>query len=95
MNATLYKTDGTKEKIRLPKRKRLEFLQKLVEGLIEIVHIIKFESESPIGNDLIMNEEGLLIDLPANPFSLEIGRNSIWEGQIFRGNLILIDGILP
>lgn len=95
MNATLYKTDGTKEKIKIPKINRLEFLQKIVDGLIEIVHIIKFQNENPIGNDLIMNEEGLLIDLPINPFSLEIAHNSIWEGQLFRGDLILIDGILP
>lgn len=85
--ATLYKVDGSKESLTLNAKTRLETLQKLVDGYIEIIHIN--------GNDVVFNEEGRLLSLPINPSSYEIGKNSIWENEIFRGNIIVIEGRLP
>lgn len=85
--AILYKIDGSKEPLILQAKTRLETLQKLVDGYIEIIHIN--------GNDIVLNEEGRLLKLPINPSSYEIGKNSIWENEIFRGNIIVIEGRLP
>lgn len=85
--ATLYKIDGSKEPLTLNPKTRLEALQKLVDGYIEVIHIN--------GNDVVLNEEGRLLNLPINPLSYEVGKNSIWENEIFRGNIIVIEGRLP
>jgi hypothetical protein len=99
INATLYKTDGSKEPLVLSPKTRLKTLQKLVGGLIEVIHIVKLgthpHSIGLEGNDLIINEEGNLLDLPINPWSQILGFNSIWEDERFRGDIILIDGRLP
>lgn len=85
--ATLYKIDGSKEPLILEEKTRLNTLQKLVDGYIEIIHIN--------GNDVILNEEGRLINLPINPSSYEIGANSPWKDEIFYGNIIVVEGRLP
>jgi hypothetical protein len=57
MKATLFSTNGTKSEIELTSFTQA---QSLVEGLVEII---------PMKNDLILvNEEGLILDLPSNPF---------------------------
>lgn len=99
INATLYKTDGSKEPLVLSPKTRLKTLQKLVGGLIEVIHILDLEKaekgDLASGQDLVINEEGLLLNLPSNPWSQLLGFNSIWEDQVFRGDIILIDGRLP
>ena len=94
MKGTIYRTDGTKEEVTIPEKDRLDYLQGIVGGLIEVVNITTFDDEESDGKDLILNEEGLLLDLPPNPWSQLIGFNSIWEAQTFFGDLILIDGCL-
>ena len=91
IKATLYKTDGSKEPLVLSPRTRLKTLQKLVGGLIEVIHIIDHkkaeEGDFTSGKDLVINEEGLLLDLPVNPWSRNLGFNSLWEDELFRGDI--------
>jgi hypothetical protein len=56
-------------------------MQKAVGGLIEIYHY------DITGRDWVMNEEGLILDLPLNPWALE-------QGVEVYGNIIEIHGIL-
>lgn len=97
--ATVYRVDGTKEEIEIDKKKSLETLQRIVDGLIEVVYIVplldQLRGNFENGKDLVINEEGLLLDLPVNPWSQEVGLNSIWEAQEFRGDIVLVDGRLP
>jgi hypothetical protein len=86
LNAILLKTDGSKEPFILEKKDSLETLQRLVGGLIQIVHIN--------GKDVIVNEEGHLLRLPLNPWSPTITAKSVWQGELFAGDLVLIDGKL-
>lgn len=88
-NATLYRMDGTQEKILLNSdatTSSLEYLQKLVGGYIEVVHLN--------GNDLVINEEGLLLDLEPNPWSYYVTKGTDWKNQYFFGDMILIEGRL-
>lgn len=95
MNATHYKTNGTKETVRLNKKTRLDQLQKLVGGFVEVIYLIKSGEEYlNNGKDLVLNEEGLLFDLPVNPWSAKIAQGTIWEHEEFRGDLVLINGKL-
>lgn len=99
LNATLYKADGSKESFVLDTKTSLETLQKLVGGYIEVIHIVdaieSLKQGEPVGKDLVINEEGRLLNLPFNPWSYSIGKNSIWQDEIFFGDVILIDGRLP
>lgn len=99
IKATLYKIDGTKEPLILTKKTSLKTLQKLVGGLIEIIYIIPFVDEIKEnfdkGKDLVINESGKLLDLPINPWSFLITFHTRWHGEVFRGNIILVDGQLP
>ncbi|VVB80755.1 Uncharacterised protein [uncultured archaeon] len=98
IEATLYKTDGSFEPLILDKKTSLKTLHALIGGLIEIIHIVpllKMDDENFIGNDLILNEVGLLLDLPINPWSSYVGMDSIWEAHEFRGDMILVKGKLP
>jgi len=64
MKATLFSTNGTKSEIELTSFTQA---QSLVEGLVEII---------PMKNDLILvNEEGILLDLPSNPFFPNLNGN--------------------
>jgi hypothetical protein len=57
MKATLFSTNGTKSEIELTS---FSHAQSIVDGLVEII---------PMKNDLILvNEEGLGLELPSNPF---------------------------
>ena len=96
----LYKTDGTMEAVILKPRTRLKTLQKLVGGYIEVVQLREYRKEvdsllQVIENDLVINEEGVFLNLPVNPFSSLVGKNTIWENQQFRGDILLIEGRLP
>jgi hypothetical protein len=99
INATLYKVDGSKEPLTLTSKTRLETLQNLVGGYIEVIHIIdeleSIKQGKIIGNDLVINEEGILLELPYNSWSRTVAKNSIWENNPFFGDIILIDGKLP
>lgn len=99
IKATVYRTDGTKEEIQIPKKGSLDMLQKIVGGLIEIIYIVplldSLRSDFSKGKDLIINEEGKLLDLEPNPFSQLVGLNSIWEAETFYGDIILVEGRLP
>lgn len=58
MKATLFSTNGNKSEIELTS---FSHAQSLVNGLVQIISINK--------NDLILvNEEGLGLELPSNPF---------------------------
>jgi hypothetical protein len=98
-HATLYKVDGSKEPLILTPDTRLETLQKLVGGYIEVIYLINYEDELKAnfknGKDLVLNEEGRLLDLPVNPWSRLIAQNTMWENELFRGDIILVDGRLP
>lgn len=93
LEAIVFKTDGTSYPIELNEKNSLETLQKLVGGLIEVVHLVKHGEQK--GHDLIINEEGLLLELPINPFSPLITINTIWNRQTFFGDVVLILGQLP
>lgn len=99
LSATLYKADGSLESFVLNTKTSLETLQKMVGGYIEVIHIVdaieSLKQGKAIGKDLIINEEGRLLDLPPNPWSPRVGRNSIWKDEIFFGDIVLIEGRLP
>jgi hypothetical protein len=99
IHATLYKMDGSKEPLILTPKTRLKKLQKLVGGSIEVIHIINLvdslKGDELAGKDLVINEEGRLLDLPINPWSKQVALNSVWQFEEFRGNIILIEGRLP
>lgn len=99
IKATLYKMDGSCEPLILTPKTRLKTLQKLVGGYIEVIYIVplldQLKGNFENGKDLVINEEGRLLDLPVNPWSQFVGLNSIWEDEDFRGDIILIDGRLP
>ena len=99
IKATLYKVDGSKEPLILTPKTRLETLQKLVGGYIEVIHIVdliaSLKGDELAGKDLVINEEGRLLDLPINPWSRHVALNSEWQFEDFRGDIILIDGRLP
>lgn len=91
MKATVHKCEWITEgllarvddyEIDLPKAvdARLKVLQDLVGGKIDI-----YNHE---GNDLVINDEGLLMDLPINPW----GTN---EGMTLAGNIVEVHGRLP
>lgn len=64
VEVTVYKTDGNQEVCLLEKSNLLSELQRLVGGSIERVPLFGRDDES-----LIINEEGLLLNLPPNPFA--------------------------
>jgi len=99
IHATLYKVDGSFEPLVLTPKTRLKTLQKLVGGYIEIIHIINLvdslKGNELAGKDLVINEEGLILDLPINSWSYHVTKNSVWQNTMFRGDIILIEGRLP
>ena len=86
IKATIYNVDGSQEPLELPSKNRLEALQKIVGGYIEIIHIN--------GNDVVLNEEGKLIGLPYNPWSKFITLNSVLRYEPLCGNVVVINGKL-
>lgn len=68
-----------KEDVELPTKKRLEFLQEKVGGLIDIYH--------HNGRDWVLNDEGILLYLPLNIFAFENGL------KLF-GTIVEVHGIL-
>jgi Domain of unknown function (DUF3846) len=99
IKATLYKIDGSFEPLILESKTSLETLQKLVGGYIEIIHLVdiieSLKSNCISEKDLVINEEGLLLDLPINPWSSHVAINTIWQFEEFRGDIILVEGRLP
>ncbi len=67
--ATIIRTDGQQEEI--TGKPTLEQLQKAVGGLIEAVHIVGSKKV------MIVNEEGLLKNLPLNPIASQMVRKPI------------------
>lgn len=59
----------------------LSFLQKHVGGYIDIYH------HKPTGRDWVLNDEGLLLGMPLNPFAWE-------QGVQLVGTIIEIHGCL-
>lgn len=94
MTGTLYRADGTKEELKFPKFKSLELLQNLVGGYIEAVPLVIGANEEVLQH-LIIKEEGLIHSLPANVWSLVLNQGTKYHGIIFRGDVILLDGLLP
>lgn len=74
-----YKTNGEREFIESEAPLKLDELQKLVGGLIE------FTPVEPDGSVFCANEEGLVNNMPDNPFARY--RNQSVNG-FFRGNLV-------
>lgn len=97
IKAMLLKTDNTYENIILKQNGNLEYLQKLVGGYIDIVFIRSiFEEERNSGGfDIVINDEGLILDLPQNPWSHLITLGSRWQNTIFYGDIVMVDGQLP
>lgn len=73
---------GWSEEIELPKLNRLQFMQKTVGGLIDIYY------HQETGRDWIINDEGLLDELPLNAWALH-------QGLEVAGTIIEIHGVLP
>lgn len=78
--AKIYKTDGSEENIQPKNGKdfKLEELQPVVEGYIEIVRLRD-------GRLMIVNEEGMLMKLPYNRIASQIA------GQPIVGNVLVCD----
>jgi Domain of unknown function (DUF3846) len=70
----------SEEEVEIPVHNRLEFLQGIVGGLIDVYH--------HYGRDLIVNDEGLLEGLPLNPWAHEQGLGLV-------GNIVEVHGKLP
>lgn len=76
MKATLFSANGNKSEIELTS---FTHAQSLVNGLVEIIHL---------GKDcLLINEEGLVLDLPDNPFLPQL------KGDILLVNSKLLDNL--
>lgn len=83
----LLRTDGTSEKIS-DTDPGLETLQNLVGGLIEIVPLIK---DDVIEKELVVNEEGKLLQLPLNIVA-SIIYNKYYPGyDVIVGDALLCD----
>jgi hypothetical protein len=87
LHACVWKDDShtialidTKE-IEIPQKNRLQFLQNLVGGLIDIYH------HEPTGRDWVLNDEGLLDGLPLNNFARA-------QGLDIAGTIVEIHGQL-
>ena len=79
MKYIYYKTDGTHELIESEAPLSLKRLQALVGGSIEFTH------QEPDSTVLCCNEEGLMNEMPENPFFVYINQGV--EG-FMRGNII-------
>lgn len=64
MKATLFSSNGVQSEIELSS---FSHAQKLVDGLVEIIYLKS--------NYLLINEEGLISNLPANPFFPNLNGN--------------------
>lgn len=86
MKATIHKCEClnnitiiSSEDVELPKRDRLKFMQDIVGGLIDIYH--------HNGRDLVVNDEGILLGLPLNPWAKKQKLNLF-------GSIIEVHGVL-
>jgi len=79
MEATLYKATGEEQKLDLPKEDNLSTLQKYVGGWIQVVPAVNMT-----GYLLVVNEEGLLMNLKPNILA------SLLAGQSIVGDAILM-----
>ena len=59
----------------------LEVYQKLVHGYIEIVHAVSLR---PYSAAMVVNEEGVLLDLPCNPLA------TVLYGDYIAGDAVLV-----
>jgi hypothetical protein len=82
--ATLYKADGTIVENYVVNG--LEDLQKAVGGYIEVAHCF-VDLKTGKTMTALVNEEGLLIGLPANPFSMD--GTCTFGNQPLAGNILL------
>lgn len=76
MKATLFSTNGNKSEIEL---NSFSHAQSLVNGLVQILN--------QGSNTLIFNEEGLILDLPTNPFFSNLKGNVIVANAKLFNNL--------
>lgn len=65
---------------------RLENYQQLVGGYIEVVHAAGLQ---PYHSAMVVNEEGILRDLPVNPLA------SMLYGDYIAGNAVIVGTIGP
>ncbi len=72
--ALLVKTSGVMEKITIPKKNSLKFLQEKVGGYIEIVGIQEDDRREGYKqySGMIVNEEGKMTELKDNPVATSI-----------------------
>jgi len=82
--AKYIKTDGSITEVHPANRKdfKLDELKKFVEGYIEIIPI-------SVGEILVMNEEGKLLDLEFNSAASSMVENHIGLFDIIVGNVLL------
>lgn len=71
----VFKTDGTKQKIESHRRLQLAQIQKLVGGYIERTRI-SYDRKS---TEAWVNEDGLLLRLPTNPYYPKLVGNIVLE----------------
>lgn len=69
------------DEIELPKADSLSYMQKIVDGYIDIYYHERTK------RDWIVNDKGLLLELPLNPWALA-------QGLQIAGNIIEIHGVL-
>lgn len=89
--AKVYKTDGSVETIEYNSKNRLEKFQKAVGGLIQPL-TIKVKGQKAF--TIVLNEEGLLLDLPFNRWSHFLTKGSVWEYNPFYGNILVLDSVM-
>jgi Domain of unknown function (DUF3846) len=89
-----YKTDGTFEAVEVKTRGSLEQLQEMVGGLIQIITLVPAFGPFEKPRHLIINEEGLLLNLLPNPFDHIATKGTIWEYETFYGDIVLLEGEL-
>jgi len=77
---TIYYSDGNQEQRFLSKENLLKELQEIVGGYIEVIPLPMMQSKC-----LIVNEEGLIYNLPLNPYHLRL------QTHPFVGDAVLID----
>ena len=78
----IYHMDGNYEKREAPTKPTLKEMQELVGGYIEPLQV-RHEGKS---RTMVVNEEGLLMNLPRNP-----GASAI-AGTVIVGNVFILEG---
>lgn len=84
---TVYYADGREFSKIEDKKPEYAELRAWVGGLIQYVPLRK------MGKEMIVNEEGLIIGLPRNPHQPPVTIGTVWENEVFVGNIVTIETV--